>query len=284
MADSLRETILLIVQIASLVALVLYVLKTAQMAGETKKSAAAMEKSIAEMIEDRDLNFAPYIVVYFDALTDSPIFDLVIRNTGKSVAYDVTVHFDPPLQTSLKNYAIEDLAMIHKPIPVIPPGYELRTSIDRLENRLSTDELPRQYRVTVMYTGGIRDTLRKFDYILDLNVFHGILETHISSLSDLTHAVEDISVELNRVTDKADQIPGLLTSQEGKFAALERLIQEQNSSLGNLIHAAEDVPFRLNQLSEQVKQIAKLRGDLGEISNGLRGLDETLKSKNTKIW
>ncbi|MCK9247129.1 MAG: hypothetical protein M0P11_09290 [Anaerolineaceae bacterium] len=284
MSDSLRETILLIVQIASLVALVLYVLKTAQMASETKKSAAAMEKSIAEMIEDRDLNFAPYIVVYFDALTDSPIFDLVIKNTGKSVAYGVTVHFDPPLQTSLKNYAIEDLAMIHKPIPVIPPGYELRTSIDRLENRLSSDELPRQYRVTVSYTGGIKDTLRKFDYLLDINVFHGILETHISSLTDLTHAVEDIPLELNRISDKSDQITGLLASLDKKFAALESLIEKQSGSLEILAHTSQGMPLRLNQLSEQVEQLAIPGGGFSEITNGLKRLDETLKSKNTRIW
>jgi hypothetical protein len=41
MSESLRETILLIVQIASLAAVILYVVKTAEMARETKKSAAA---------------------------------------------------------------------------------------------------------------------------------------------------------------------------------------------------------------------------------------------------
>ena len=51
MLQTTRETILLIVQIASLLALFVYVIKTAEMAKETKKSARAMEKSIDEMVE-----------------------------------------------------------------------------------------------------------------------------------------------------------------------------------------------------------------------------------------
>ncbi len=249
MSESLRETILLIVQIASLMAVIVYVIKTAEMARETKKSATATENSIKEMVEDRNLEFAPYIVVYFDAQTDSPIFDLVIKNTGKTIANQVKVVFEPPLQTSLKNYHLEGLTLIHQPIPAIPPGFELRNSIDRLETRLDSETLPKVYKVTVTFTGGLSDVVRRLEYLLDLNVFHGILETHKSSLTDLTHAVEEIPRHLERMSDRTEEISG-----------------------------------HIDELSEKVEKIPQLVDNLKEISKAVEELDATMKSKNTKIW
>lgn len=263
MSESLRETVLLIVQIASLAAVIVYVIKTAEMARETKKSAAATEKSIEEMVEDRNLEFAPYIVVYFDAQTDSPIFDLVVKNSGKTIANQVKVVFEPPLQTSLKNYDLEGLTLIHQPIPAIPPGFELRTSIDRLETRLESDALPKIYKVTVTFTGGLNNAVRKLEYLLDLNVFHGILETHKSSLTDLTHAVEDIPRHLKFLSEQTEQA---------------------SDHVGRLAEKMDQVPVHLKQLTEQMEKLAQLPDSLEEMKEAVKGLEATMKSKNTKIW
>lgn len=230
MSDSLRETILLIVQIASLVALIVYVVKTADMARETKKSADATEKSIEEMVEDRNLEFAPYVVVYFDAQTDSPIFDLVIKNTGKTIANQVYVTFEPPLQTSLKNYDLKELALLHRPIPALPPGFELRTSLDRLETRLESETLPKLYKVTVTYTGGLSKVVRKLEYILDINMFHGILETHKSSLTDLTHVIEEIPHQLETIPGSLEQI----SAQVEKLAQTSEKLDTIKESIASL--------------------------------------------------
>jgi len=197
-ADTLN-VIMFVIQLLSLIALVVYVIKTAEVAEGTRKSAQAMDRSVAEMVEDRDQQIAPYVVVYFDHQTDSPIFDLVIKNTGRTAARDVEIAFDPPLQTSLKNYDIEQLAFIHQPIPTLPPDYEIRASVDVIDNALKSDILPKQYRVKVTYAGGIKSERREAEYILDLNVFEGILETHTRSMTDLTKAVE-------RISDKLDEL------------------------------------------------------------------------------
>lgn len=191
-ADTL-DVIMFVIQLLSLIALVVYVIKTAEVAEGTRKSAEAMDRSVAEMVEDRDQQIAPYVVIYFDNQTDSPIFDLVIKNTGRTAARDVQIAFDPHLQTSLKNYDIEQLAFLHQVIPTLPPDYEIRASVDVIKNVLKSETLPRQYHVKVTYLGGIKATLREAEYILDLNVFNGILETHTRSLTDLTKAVERIS-------------------------------------------------------------------------------------------
>ena len=197
-ADTL-DVIMFVIQLLSLIALVVYVIKTAEVAQGTWKSAQAMDRSVAEMVEDRDQQIAPYVVVFFDHQTDSPIFDLGIKNTGRTAARDVEVTFEPPLQTSLKNYDIEQLAFIHQVIPTLPPEYEIRASVDVIDNALKSVTLPKQYRVKVTYSGGIKAEKREAEYILDLNIFNGILETHTRSLTDLTKAVEKISDKLDEL-------------------------------------------------------------------------------------
>lgn len=191
------DVIMFVIQLLSLIALVIYVIKTAEVAEGTRKSAEAMDRSVAEMVEDRDQQIAPYVVVFFDHQTDSPIFDLVIKNTGRTAARDVEIAFEPPLQTSLKNYDIEQLAFIHQVIPTLPPEYEIRASVDVIDNVLKSEVLPKQYRVKVTYIGGIKADQREAEYILDLNVFKGILETHTRSMTDLTKAVEKIAEKID---------------------------------------------------------------------------------------
>ncbi len=198
-ADTL-DVIMFVIQLLSLIALVVYVIKTAEVAEGTRQSAQAMDRSVAEMVEDRDQQIAPYVVVYFDHQTDSPIYDLVIKNTGRTSARDVQIAFDPHLQTSLKNYDIEQLAFLHQVIPTLPPDYEIRASVDVIDNALKSETLPKQYRVKVTYSGGVKSDLREAEYILDLNVFNGILETHTRSLTDLAKTIEKISDTLDELT------------------------------------------------------------------------------------
>ena len=59
MKASVLEIIMFVIQLLSLVALVMYVIKTAEMAEGTRQSAQAMDRSVAEMVEDRDQQIAP---------------------------------------------------------------------------------------------------------------------------------------------------------------------------------------------------------------------------------
>jgi hypothetical protein len=249
MSESTRETILLIVQVASLIGLIVYVIKTAEVAKETKKSARAMEKSIDEMVADRDQEYAPYVVVYFDAQTDSPIFDLVVKNTGKSIADNVRISFDPPLQTSLKNFDISKLSFIHQPIPTMPPGFELRTSFDRLENRLNSDTLPKTYKVRVSYFGGLQQKMRQLEFVLDLNTFQGILETHVSSLSDINRTLDAIPAKLD--------------------------------SLNSLIKSR---PQMEQGIAQELRKLAEKPDHQEKMLKALEEINETMNSRENKIW
>jgi hypothetical protein len=92
---------LLIIQIPTLIALIVYVIKTWEMATATRKAAEAAQSTLLEMREARDQETAPYVIAYFDVPNDTRSLDLVIKNIGKSMATNVTVSFDPQLKLEL---------------------------------------------------------------------------------------------------------------------------------------------------------------------------------------
>lgn len=275
--QNVREFILFIVQIASLVALIIYVKKTADMAREAKKSAALTEKSLEEMIVNRNLEFAPYIVVYFDAMTDSPIFDLVVKNTGKTIANNIVIAFNPPLQSSLPYLDLSELSMLNKRIPSMPPEYEFRTAIDRLETRLESSDLPKVYEVKVTYTGGLDNKAREIQYLLDLNVYRGMIETNISSLSDLTHVIEEIPVQLVELRGSTDGI-------NSKLALLNEGNEKLSEKLSTLTEKVEPLSNQLQLLMEKAEDLPKLAQNLEEIPKAISNLGEKISTKTNKVW
>ena len=275
--QNVREFILFVVQIASLIALIVYVIKTADMAREAKKSAALTEKSLEEMIVNRNLEFAPYIVVYFDAMTDSPVFDLVVKNTGKTIANNIVIAFNPPLQSSLPNLDLSELSMLKRRIPSMPPEYEFRTAIDRLETRLESSELPKIYEVKVSYTGGLDNKAREIQYLLDLNVYRGMMETNLSSLSDLTHVVEEIPVQLAELTGSTERI-------NGKLALLNEGNERLGEKLTTLTDKVEPLSNQLQSLMEKAEDLPKLAENLEEIPKAIATLGETVGKKANKVW
>ncbi|MBP7213140.1 MAG: hypothetical protein KBA03_02795 [Anaerolineaceae bacterium] len=275
--QNVREFILFIVQIASLIALIVYVIKTADMAREAEKSAALTERNLEEMIVNRNLEFAPYIVVYFDAMTDSPVFDLVVKNTGKTIANNIVIAFNPPLQSSLSNLDLSELSMLKKRIPSMPPEYEFRTAIDRLETRLASDDLPKIYEVKVTYTGGLDNKVREIQYLLDLNVYRGMMESNISSLSDLTHVVEEIPAQLAELTGSTERI-------NGKLALLNESNERLSEKLTMLTDKVEPLSNQIQSLMEKAEELPKLTENLEEIPKAIVTLGEKIGSKTNKVW
>src|SRR5687768_16207104 len=92
---------LFLVQLGTLLALIVYVWKTWQMATATAASAKAASDTVAEMRSARLDISAPRIVVYFSS-PDSHLANIVIENAGSSTAADVQLTFDPPLQSSFE--------------------------------------------------------------------------------------------------------------------------------------------------------------------------------------
>jgi hypothetical protein len=89
MAKDSIDIILAIVQIATLIALIIYVIKTWQMASATNKYAKTSENTLQEMKDSRDQEIAPYVIAYFDVPYGQKFIFLIIKNIGLSVAKNV---------------------------------------------------------------------------------------------------------------------------------------------------------------------------------------------------
>src|SRR4051794_38346405 len=86
----------LVVNAASLVALVIYVVKTWHIASSTRDSAAATvvaatatqrsteisQSVLEEMRQAREAESAPYVVAYFDIPGSGPLVSIVVMNIG----------------------------------------------------------------------------------------------------------------------------------------------------------------------------------------------------------
>lgn len=216
MPDSPKEPldiIVQLVQVATLIALIVYVIKTWQMAAATRASAEMAGKTLEEMREGRDQEIAPYVVAYFDVRLHVPLIYLVIKNVGKTIATGVTIQFTPPLQSGTFK-EINDIALLKQGIGSLPPGYEISTIVDTSISYFNDANLPLSYTAKVSYCGGLRTDQRVIDQVLDLAPYKGLRYTREDGLPEIAKQLD----ELNDVYRKA-------------AAAMERMADRLNEGI-----------------------------------------------------
>jgi hypothetical protein len=191
------DWLLLVVQIASLVALVIYVIKTWQMASATRIAAEATRDMAQEARDARMGSLAPRIVVYFDSSRNLEAH-VVIRNAGVGTAANVRVSFDPPLQSTDAKDPFK--AFFDLPQSVMPPGYTITHPFDTWPTYLSSS-LPRKYIVTVEYSGLENDRQYKTQHEINVEslrwrVVHGDplhIEEFFGLAKKAAHQLENIA-------------------------------------------------------------------------------------------
>lgn len=183
--------ILASVQILSLIALIVYVIKTWHMASATKKSAEAAQRTLDELKETRDQETAPYVVTYFEASPESHIIFLIVKNIGKTTARDVKLRFDPHLKSSNQGIDMDMVSLIKSGIASMPPGYQIRTVFDSAISYFHAN-LPFHFTATISYSGGLRTDQRTYQQVLDLEALRGVTLAHEKGMHDLVTIVEKL--------------------------------------------------------------------------------------------
>lgn len=168
------QTILLIVQILTLIAIGIYVWKTWTMADATRKAAIASERSLSEMRLTREEESRPFVMVYFQTGIDGTTVDLVIRNIGKLPAKNVSFSFDRPLEQGAWNRSSQ---VIESPkfkdgIAHLPPNLEQREFFAGFVN---LQGLSPSYKVKVRYAHPLVDRQYEEEYILEWKSLEGKL-------------------------------------------------------------------------------------------------------------
>lgn len=147
--------------------------------------------TLREMISARDADTAPFVVVYFDVPHGEEWADLVVKNIGNGVARNVRVKLTPDLANTLKDNLME-LSMIRDGIAMMPPGYEIRTTLDFLHKYLEAG-LPMRYDAHITYSGGINNAKRSTDCVADLAPFKFLSSIERHGIHDLVNSVKSLA-------------------------------------------------------------------------------------------
>ncbi len=161
-------------------------------ATKVQAHAAVRQTDLQERIH-RD-SAQPYVWADFRLdPTQGALMRLVIRNEGPTVAEDVRVVFDPPLQgaglVGDVNYVQQVLS---RGFQSMPPGREMRWNFAVGHVLFSDDSnVPLRYTVTITGRGPFGE-LPQVRYELDLEDFHQVAAPRLGSLEDVAKAIRDL--------------------------------------------------------------------------------------------
>lgn len=175
----------------------------------------------------REEQAQPYVVVDFEAQANI-LIALIVRNTGLTVAYDVKLTFDPPLESTLdRDPPISETKFITEGIPTMPPGRTWSALLDRGPDRYANTDLPRTYDVTVTFLDS-HDRTYSLPYRLDLDIFFGIRNLRRYDIHEAAEALREMRKTLERWTDGSRGLAVFTRDGDAKDA---RLAEERRTML-----------------------------------------------------
>jgi hypothetical protein len=142
----------------------------------------------------REEQARPFVIVDFEP---GFLVYLTVENIGRTMARDVSIRFDKPLESTLTGpREIDESPLLRKPIPTLPPGRKIRVLFDQYAARLEA-KLPLTYDVTLRYKGPLGKKAWEHPYRLDLGIYLGS-QGPPKGLPELVTEVENIRKELQK--------------------------------------------------------------------------------------
>lgn len=164
---------------------------------------AAALRQVREMRRTREHENRPYPVVFME-LNDSDkyVVELVVKNFGRTCAYDVTVKFDPPLVRTAGSDRSEPVGTFDR-LPVLVPNQPWRTFWDQTFDYVESD-LPEHFTAVVSFRGeSHRRGAENFtlSYRLDWSIFSGNRFFRPDTIADGAKALKKISNTLEKAQE-----------------------------------------------------------------------------------
>jgi hypothetical protein len=161
------QLILFAVQVLTLIAIVVYVWKTWEMAAATRLAAEASQKALEEMRLTREEESRPFVIVFFELGLDGTTVRLVITNVGKLPAKNVKFSFNPELrQGSWSREPVSQSPKIKEGIGFLPPDVKFSEFFDAFVN-LQGENLPTTYRLTLRYEHPVTSRIYEDEQVLE---------------------------------------------------------------------------------------------------------------------
>ncbi|MFN5117490.1 MAG: hypothetical protein ACK5FE_07040 [Cyanobacteriota bacterium] len=228
-------------QVVTLLALIITVWKTWEMAVATQKAANATAATVEEMRKARESASAPHIVVYL-ASPGSNIAEIIVENFGEGTARDIQLKIEPPLQSSLS----KDIGRFFETPKWLPPRSRLSHALDVWSTYFASD-YPRRYTVKVDYVGVNDGKQYSDEYVLDIDSFRHMAAWGKKDLGDLVKTIDKFVNEYGNQGRRREKHYGIIeagfpysenTNSYNEAIARIRAIHEalEGSKSDGLIH------------------------------------------------
>ncbi|HUY15424.1 MAG TPA: hypothetical protein VMX16_17610 [Terriglobia bacterium] len=170
------------IEVATLVAVIIYVWKTWSMVSEMKLSREEQSK--------------PSVVCYFEHNKKvMRAYDLVIKNFGKSMASDVKLVFSPQLRGDSSQSQLSE-----KTFKAMAPGYEWRTFWDSFLSR--DPSAPDEFIAKVTYRWGPHKKLEEYDVSFDIKSLMGVRWVGGTTIEESVEAIaKSICIEIRNALE-----------------------------------------------------------------------------------
>jgi hypothetical protein len=147
---------------------------------------------VKEARELREEQNRPFVVVDIQSDPGSLVY-LEVVNMGTSLACDVRIEIDPPLESAI-DIPVGKLKMLNEGIATLAPGKKYRTFFDQGFRRNEDSDLPMNYVATVTYTDEKGKRPFKETMNLDLDLYMDMTEV-------TRHGEHEIHERLKEIRD-----------------------------------------------------------------------------------
>nr|SBO94256.1 hypothetical protein BN4615_P3772 [Nonomuraea gerenzanensis] len=159
----------------------------------------------------------------------SSVLILVIENIGSTVARDVRIAFDKPIERAVEDnpnqHRLNEHRIFTEGIPHMPPRHRIELLFDYGPDRFEAD-LPMAYTVTVdaEWTGGRVDTLT---YLIDLSVYYNVNYLGVKNLHDGVKMLGEVKKQLELMNRHANRHASslMLADRSSRLGEFRRAIR-----------------------------------------------------------
>jgi hypothetical protein len=151
-------------------------------------------RQVHEARKLREEQARPFVIVDFEP---GFLVYLTVENLGRTMARDVSIHFDKPLESTLPGRReLDESPLFREPIPALPPGKKIRILFDQFNARLNAG-LPLTYDVKLRYRGPAGRKEWEHPYRLDLGMYLGS-QLPPKGIPELVAEVENLRKEIEK--------------------------------------------------------------------------------------
>jgi hypothetical protein len=180
-------------------------------------------RQVTEARTLREQQNRPFVVVDFD-VEGSYLTFLEVANLGTSLAREVRIEIDPPLESATEGVEVRDLKMLNEGIATLAPGKRYRTLFDMGFRRADSD-LPMNYAATITYWDEAHKRPFREELNLDLDLFVNLRTINRAGLHGIHKQLEQLQAIIKKWSSGTGG--GLVAmSLEESRAEAERIVAE----------------------------------------------------------